>query len=116
MSHAFCFLGAHDSFVGRMPRAQRKIEQSVSNPEVLHRDRKSFEKNILQASIAKKSRDLSANPSIANLSADEIKDLARNSLVVGINCDHAPVAIDNLYCSARIGHTNHFLKCRARIL
>ena len=99
-----------------MPTDQRKTEQPVNNPKVMHRDRKRFDTHILQASIAKKSRDLSANPSIADFSADEIKDLARNRLVVGINCDQPPIAVDNLHCSARLGYTNHFLKCRARIL
>ena len=99
-----------------MPRDQRKIEQPVSNPKVLHCDRKRFDTHFLQAAILKQNGDPPANPSIANFSADAIKDLARNRLVVGINSDQPPVAVDNLHCSARLGHTNHFLKCDERIL
>ena len=98
-----------------MPRDQRKIEQPVSNPKVLHRDRKRFDTHFLQATLPKKYGDSTANPSIANFPADAIKDLARNRLVIGLDGDQPPIAVDNLHCSARLSHTNHFLKCHARI-
>ena len=98
-----------------MPGDQRKIEQDVGNPKVTHCDRKSFDTNFLQATVLKKNGDPAANPSIANFCADVIKDLARNRLVVGLNSDHAPVAVDNLHCSARFGYANYFLECREGI-
>ena len=98
-----------------MPGDQRKIEQNVGNPKVTQRHRKGFDPYFLQAIMLKKNGHSPADPSIANFCADVIKDLPRNHLVVGINCDQPPVAVDDLHGPARLGYTNHFLKCRARI-
>ena len=98
-----------------MPGDQRKIEQNVGNPKVTQRHRKGFDTHFLQAGIPKEYGHSPADPSIANFYASMIKNLARNGLVVGINCDQTPVAVDNLHFSACLGYTNHFLECRARI-
>jgi len=98
-----------------MPGDQRKIEQNVGNPKVTQRHRKGFDTHFLQAGIPKEYGHSPADPSIANFYANMIKNLARNGLVVGINCDQTPVAVDNLHFSACLGYTNHFLECRARI-
>lgn len=99
------FVGPHDAFVCRMPSAQRKIEQPVSSPEVLHRDRMRFDTHFLQATLPKKYGDPTAAPSSANFPADQIKDLARNARSSASMATNPPIAVDNLSSPApRLRH------------